>query len=111
MAMMRSMVPLRSSVARVRTRGGGLAQVAVLLFQAVQFLAPCGGRTLVPPAPELLRIDIDELQLLAMDAFHPVDGGVVENMRLGTCFGQRLEVVSGVAQGAVRSCWRQAASG
>jgi hypothetical protein len=56
---------------------------------------------LVPPAPELLGIDIDELQLLTMDAFHPVDGGVVQDMRLGTCFGQRLEVVSGVSQGTI----------
>src|SRR5208337_2943461 len=42
--------------------GGDLAQVAVLLFQADQLLALCGGRALGPPAPELLRIDIDELQ-------------------------------------------------
>jgi hypothetical protein len=45
--------------------------------------------------------NIDKLHLLAVDAFHPVDDGVVENMRLGACFGQRLYVVGGVAEGAV----------
>jgi hypothetical protein len=29
------------------------------------------------PAPDLLCIDIDKLHLLAVDAFHPVDDGVV----------------------------------
>ena len=64
-----------------------MAQAAVLLFQAVQLPPLCGGRTFVPPAPELLGIDIDELQLLAMDALDPVNGGVVEDMRSGACFG------------------------
>ena len=81
--------------------GGDLAQAAVLLVQVRQFPPLRGGRTFVPPALNLLRIDIDELQLLAMNSFHPVDGGVVENMRLGTCFRQRLNMVGGVAQGAV----------
>jgi len=46
---------------------GGLAQVAILLFQAVQFQRLRGGRALGPPALDLLRVNIDELELLAID--------------------------------------------
>ena len=88
--MMWSMVPLRSSVAKMRT--------SVVTWRKRRFFSPGGPvpAAALPPARDLLRIDIDELQLLAMVCFPPVDGGVVENMRLGTCFGQRLNMVGGV---------------
>src|ERR1700733_8507508 len=41
--------------------GGDLSQLAILVVQAVQLPPLWEGWTLVPPAPELLRIDIDEL--------------------------------------------------
>jgi hypothetical protein len=48
---------------------GDRAQVAVLLFQAVQLpRLRSGRRALAPPALDLLRVDIDEGELLAMHA-------------------------------------------
>jgi len=111
MAMMRSMVPLAELGGEGEDLRGDLAQATVLLFQAVQLLPLCSGRTVVPPTPELLGKDIDELQLLAMHALDPVDGDIVEDMRPSACFGQRLDVVGGVVQGVCRSCWRRATFG
>src|SRR5450631_3717498 len=59
---------------------GDRAQVAVLLFQAVQFPRLRGGRPFGPPALDLLRVDIDELELLAMHPLDAIDGRVVEDM-------------------------------
>ena len=101
MAMMRSMVPLRSSWARARTSVVTWRKRRFLLFQAVQFPRLRSGRAFGSPALDLLRVDIDELELLAMDTLDPIDGGVVEDMGLDPCFGQGLDVVAGVAEGAV----------
>jgi hypothetical protein len=40
----------------------------------------CGGWSFGAPASDLLRIDIDELELLAVDTLDPGDGDVVEEM-------------------------------
>src|SRR5208337_4276923 len=50
MAMMRSMVPLAELGGEGEDLRGDLAQATVLLFQAVQLLPLCSGRTFVPPA-------------------------------------------------------------
>lgn len=49
----------------------------------------------------VLCIDIDERKLLMVNALHPVDGGVIEDVRVGTPFGQGLEMIAGVAEGAI----------
>jgi hypothetical protein len=49
----------------------------------------------------LLRTDIDEHELLAVDASHSVDGGIVKGMGAGARLGQGLDVVAGVAERAV----------
>jgi hypothetical protein len=81
---------------------GDRAQVAVLLFQAVQFPRLRSGRALGPPALELLRVDIDELfELLAMHPLDAINGRIVEDMWLGPRFGQGVEMVAGVPESAV----------
>jgi hypothetical protein len=49
--------------------GGRLTETVVLLLPPGQLLLLPGGRALRAPAPQLLRIDIDERELLAVDAF------------------------------------------
>ena len=45
-----------------------------------------------PPAAQLLGVDIDERELLLMDAFHSIDGSVIEDARAATRLGQGLEM-------------------
>ena len=43
--------------------------------------------------PQLLGVDIDERELLLMDAFHSIDGSVIEDVRAATCLGQGLQAL------------------
>ena len=79
----------------------GLSQGAVLRFQPVQLPLLGGGRTFPPPAAQLLGVDIDERELLLMDAFHSIDGSVIEDVRAATRLGQGLQMIAGIAEGAV----------
>ena len=65
---------------------GDLGQAAILRFQAVQFQRLHSGRAWCPPTLDLLRVDIDELELLEMDPLDPIDGDLVQDMGLGPCF-------------------------
>jgi hypothetical protein len=51
----------------------------------------------------LLGVDIDERKLLLMDAFHSIDGSVIEDARAATCLGQGLQMSARIVEGAVAS--------
>jgi hypothetical protein len=82
---------------------------AILRFQAVQFQRLRSGRAWCPPALDLLRVDIDELELFEMDPLDPIDGGVIQDMGLGPCSGQGLNMVAGVSESAVDHAGRHLA--
>jgi hypothetical protein len=54
-----------------------------------------------PRQRQLLGVDIDERELLLMDAFHSIHGSVIEDVRAATCLGQRLQMIAGIVEGAV----------
>ena len=73
-------------------------KLLVLLFHAIQFACLRGRRLFRAPAVDLLGVDVDEFHLLGVHLFDPINGSVVEHMRLSFCPGQRAQVLARVVQ-------------
>ena len=103
------------------TLDGALAQLAgqredihghgpKLLVQCchpIKFAGLIGCRFLGSPAVDLLGVDVHEHQLLNVDLVDAINGGVIQDMRARLCFGQRLDVLARVVQGAVSARRRE----
>jgi hypothetical protein len=75
--------------------------VALNVLEADHFAALSGREALAAPAFELLVVDAAPLERLAVDAFGPVDGHVVEHLRLRSRLEQRLVLLARIGESLV----------
>jgi hypothetical protein len=92
------MVPLRSSRARARTLAITSHSCWFLRGHPIQRSSLGSRRFFLAPPADLLGVDGDEFRLFRMDSFDPIDSGVVEHVRRGSCFGQSREVLARVVE-------------